>query len=118
MRYFLAVVMVCAAATNGRAQDVDIDGSKDHPMFSRMPGYYINRYDAQDFASVDLETDPPKTVEGRFWEIDYWVKEGAKKFGPIQIARNHTDLVVRRGGTKLLEDVYTTGGTTVARLPA
>jgi OmpA-OmpF porin, OOP family len=121
MRYFLAVAMVCAAAANGRAQDVDdvdISGSKDHPMFSRMPGYYINRYDAQDFASVGLETDPPKTVEGRFWEIEYWVKGGAKKFGPIQIARNHTDLVVKRGGTKLLEDVYTTGGTTVARLPA
>jgi outer membrane protein OmpA-like peptidoglycan-associated protein len=117
MRYVLAVVMVCAAAATGRAQDADIEGSKDHPMFSRMPGYYINRYDAQDFASVDLETEPPRKVEGRFWAIEYWVKEGAKKFGPVQIARNHTDPIVKRGGTKLLDDVDTSGGTTVAHLP-
>ena len=123
MRYVLALVMVCAAAANGRAQGADIadiadiEGSTDHPMFSRMPGYYINRYDAQDFASVDLETDPPKKVEGRFWAIEYWVKEGAKKFGPVQIARNHTDPIVMRGGRKLLDDVDTSGGTTVAQLP-
>ena len=26
-------------------------------MFSRMPGYYIEEYDAQDFTSVELDTD-------------------------------------------------------------
>ena len=87
-------------------------------MFSRMPGYYINRYDAQDFATVDLETEPPKKVEGRYWQIEYWVKEDAKKFGPVQIARNHTDPIVKRGGRKIVEDVDTSGGTTVAVLPA
>ena len=83
-----------------------------------MPGYYINRYDAQDFATVDLETEPPKKVEGRYWQIEYWVKEDAKKFGPVQIARNHTDPIVKRGGRKIVEDVDTSGGTTVAVLPA
>ena len=116
MRLMLAVAVLCAVAAPVRAQE-DQEG-KDHPMFSRMPGYYINRYDAQDFATVDLETEPPKKVEGRYWQIEYWVKEDAKKFGPVQIARNHTDPIVKRGGRKIVEDVDTSGGTTVAVLPA
>ena len=28
-------------------------------MLSRMPGYYIEEYDAQGFASFELDTDPP-----------------------------------------------------------
>jgi len=116
MRLMLAVAVLCAVAAPVRAQE-DQEG-KDHPMFSRMPGYYINRYDVQDFASVDLETEPPKRVEGRYWQIEYWVKEDAKKFGPLQIARNHTDPIVKRGGRKIVEDVDTSGGTTVAVLPA
>ena len=28
-----------------RAADQDVDGSKDHPMFSRMPNYFIIEYD-------------------------------------------------------------------------
>jgi outer membrane protein OmpA-like peptidoglycan-associated protein len=115
-RYILAVALVCAAAAPARAQD-DAAGSKDHPMFSRMPGYYINNYDAQDFASLELETDPPRKVEGRYCQIEYWVKDGAKKFGPIQIARNHTDPILKRGGRKLADDVDTKDGTVVAQLP-
>ena len=117
MRYLLSLALVCTVATAARAQDVDTDGAKDHPMFSRMPGYYINNYDQQDFASVELETEPPQKVEGRYWQIEYWVKEGSRHFGPVQIARNHTDPILQRGGRKLLDDVDTSGGTTVAQLP-
>jgi outer membrane protein OmpA-like peptidoglycan-associated protein len=113
----MLVAAACLFAVPAVAQDVDTDGSKDHPMFSRMPGYYIQDYDAQDFSTYELETDPPKKVEGRYTKISYWVKEGAKKSGPVQIARNYTDLLVKRGGKKLLDDVDAGGGTTVAQLP-
>jgi len=106
----------CALLTIGAvasAQD-DVDGGKDHPMFSRMPGYAISNYDAQDFANFEFALDPAKKVEGRYWRIDYVLKEGARKAGPLQIARNHTDLLVRRGGKKLVEEVSAGGGTTVA----
>jgi OOP family OmpA-OmpF porin len=100
------------------AQDTDADGSKDHPMFSRMPGYYIEDYDAQDFSSFELDTDPARTVEGRYWKISYWLKEGARKVGPVQLSRNYVDLMTRRGGKKLYDDVDSSGGTTVAQMPA
>jgi outer membrane protein OmpA-like peptidoglycan-associated protein len=57
-------------------------------------------------------------VEGRYWRIEYSVKEGAKKIGPLQIARNHTNLLVKQGGKKLMEQVSPGGGTTVAMLAA
>jgi OOP family OmpA-OmpF porin len=115
-RLVIAAVMGLCAAT-ALAQDKDADGSKDHPMFSRMPGYYIEEYDAQDFSSFELETDPPRKVEGRYWKISYWLKEGARKVGPVQLARNYTDLMTRRGGRKLLDDVDASGGTAIAQMP-
>lgn len=117
MRLRLMAAVVCLFAAPVVAQDKDADGSKDHPMFSRMPGYYIAEYDAQDFSSVELDTEPPRKVEGRFWKISYWLKEGARKSGPVQIARNYTNLMVKRGGKKLYDNVDSDGGSTVAQMP-
>ena len=115
-RLLFLVCACCVVATAARAQD-DEPGSKDHPMFSRMPGYYIGSYDEQGFGSYEYPLEPPKQVEGKFWKISYQLKEGAKKAGPLQTARNYTDLVVKRGGKKLSEEVTAGGGWTVATLP-
>jgi OOP family OmpA-OmpF porin len=119
MRRVLMAVAMCLCAIPAIAQDqqADVDGSKDHPMFSRMPGYYIQDYDAQDFSSVDLDMDPPKKVEGRYWRIAYQLKDGQKKVGPVQIARNYTDLMIKRGGKKLTDDTYADGGHAIAQMP-
>ena len=116
MRVWLIAAAACLFAAPALARQVDAEGSKDHPMFSRMPGYYIENYEAQDFSSVELETDPPKRVEGRFWKISYSVKENAKKVGPVQIGRNYTDLTVKRGGATLTDDIDSGGGKTIARM--
>src|SRR5471032_2784882 len=117
MRLWLMAAVVCLCAAPAFGQNTDVDGSKDHPMFSRMPGYYIEEYDAQDFSSVELDTDLPRKVEGRYWKISYYLKEGARKAGPVQIARNYTDLMVKRGGKKLSEDVDSGGGGSIAQMP-
>jgi OmpA-OmpF porin, OOP family len=109
-------VCLCLAANPARAQQ-DAERSADHPMLSRMPGYYIEEYDAQDFTSFQLDLDPAKKVEGRYWKISYQLKDDARKVGPVQIARNYTDLFVKRGGRKLLDDVDAGGGTAIAQLP-
>ena len=116
MRFFTVLLGSIAASLSLAGLAEDAPGSKDHPMFSRLPGYQIETYDAQDFARFDFQVDPPKAVEGRYWNIQYTLKEGAKKTGPLQIARNYTDPLVKQGGKKLAEGVSAGGGTTVARL--
>lgn len=99
------------------AQEADADGSKDHPAFSRMPGFYINAYDEQEFSAYEFNLEPTRKIEGHYWSIQYVLNEGARKPGPLQIGRNYTNLVRQRGGALLLENLDTGGGTTIARLP-
>jgi len=125
-----AAVIACASparAASARAAFAaveggqDAEGSRDHPMFSRMPGYFISDYDAQDFGSFDFDVgqgSDTKHVEGKYWRIGYEIKEGQKKAGPLQIGRNYTDLVVKRGGKRLWEELTASGGETTASMPA
>ena len=114
----LALLGVALLAAPLHAQERDADGSKDHPMVSRFPGYYILTYDPQDFGAFEFNLgNTEKRVEGKYWQIEYALKEGAKKGGPLEIARNYANAFVQRGGSKLHEDVEASGGTLTARLP-
>ena len=119
----LTLALVCLAvvfaAVPARAQD-DEPNSKDHPMLSRFPGYYIADYDAQDFGAYDftIGAEGTRRVEGRYWKIEYQLKENAKKGGPIEIGRNYIALLTKRGGVKVFDDMSSGGGTTTGRMPA
>ena len=120
---FIAGAIVCTAAAAAplpaHAQE-DADGAKDHPMLSRFPGYYIEEYDEQDFSSYEFARgdDKEQKVEGRYWKIEYWLKDGAKKGGPIEIGRNYLAPLLKRGGTKMFDDLDAGGGMIVGRMPA
>ncbi len=121
-RFVIGAIVGAALLANpfaAGAQD-DTEGSKDHPMLSRFPGYYIEDYEAQDFSSYDFQLagDKEQKVEGRYWQIAYWLKEGAKKGGPVQIGRNYANLFLKNGGARLLEDLDAGGGILTARMPA
>jgi outer membrane protein OmpA-like peptidoglycan-associated protein len=111
--------MICACAAQA-VQAQDVEGSKDHPMVSRFPNYFIAAYDESDFGSHEFENadgDMVK-VEGRFWQISYELQEGRKKGGPLEISRNYLNTFTSRGGTKIVENVDSGGGRMVARMPA
>jgi OOP family OmpA-OmpF porin len=118
MRFWLAPIVVCLVAVAASAQD-DPPGSKDHPMFSRMPSYVIVDANVQDFGADDFNVghDTTKHVEGQYSRIQYAVKEGGRKAGPLQIGRNYTDLLVKRGGKRLTEELSAGGGETTASMP-
>jgi outer membrane protein OmpA-like peptidoglycan-associated protein len=111
----LALLLVAPVA---QAQEEDAEGSKDHPLVSRFPGYYITDYKENDFSSHEFSvTDADyKTIEGKFWEIQYALKEGQKRASPLQLARNYTNAFVSKGGTKVFEDVDASGGTMTVTL--
>jgi outer membrane protein OmpA-like peptidoglycan-associated protein len=81
------------------AQD-DVEGAKDHPLISRMPGYYIAEYIEKEFDSVAFRDPKGKEVmvEGKYYYIDHLVKEGVKSSSDVQIVRNYINALQRIGG--------------------
>jgi len=75
----------------------DIAGSKDHPMFNRLAGYYITGYEQEEFASEEFtdENCNPVKVEGKLTVIRYQCDcEGA----PFKVIRNFTNAAKNIGG--------------------
>ena len=96
----------------------DKDGAADHPMIPRLPGYYIDEHDAQDFGGYEFPVkDGEKNVEGRYWKIEYKLKTGSKPLGPLQISRNYENAFREKGGQTIVEDMNNNGGRTTLRLP-
>jgi outer membrane protein OmpA-like peptidoglycan-associated protein len=93
---------------------------KDHPRFSGMPSYEISNLDEQEFGAGEFDIgggQPRVHVEGKYWQIDYSLKEGAKKAGPLQIGRNYTAILLAKGGKKLFEELDASGGATTGTMP-
>ncbi len=71
---------------------VDVEGSKDHPMLTRMPNFYIQRYE-QNFDRVEMTGAGGNFIypEGTKTYITYFFDEtsGQKKPGPYQILKNY-----------------------------
>ncbi len=84
----------------------DREGSKDHPLFNRMPGFYITQYEESGFNSHTFRDEKNKevTVEGRYYHIGYEAAEGVKGISPLQIHRNYENAVKKIGGTVLFSN--------------
>lgn len=91
------------------AQD-DTEGSKDPALFTRMPGFYIYRYDDIQFDNYEFPVGSQKTqaVEGHSIFIIYWLKDNVQQPSALQIVRNYTNAIKKIGGQLLYE--YEDGG--------
>lgn len=96
--FIIIVVMVCIAPL-ALAQD-DVEGGKDHPLISRMPGFWIDEYIEKEFDSVPFRNEKGQeiTVEGKYYYIDHIIKEGAKAPSEVQIIRNFINALQKIGG--------------------
>lgn len=75
----------------------DVDGSKDHPMFNRISGFYITEYTEEDFASEEFvdENGNDIVVEGKRTYIRY---ECDCEEAPLKIIRNYSNAAKNIGG--------------------
>jgi hypothetical protein len=62
-RVFAAAALALVGALPCAAQD-DAPGGNDHPMFTPMPGYYLDDYGAADVGDLDVYLEPERHVEG------------------------------------------------------
>lgn len=105
MALLLAGLFVFLVGTAG-AQETDAVGTKDHPLLSRMPGYYISRAETKDFDSHDFFLDGDKKigVEGKSTFIFYVLQPGGKEPSRLEILRQYENAVKKIGGTVLDHD--------------
>lgn len=96
----IVLLMVLILAPSPAHAQTDVAGSKDHPMFSRMPGFYISDYTQKEFASYDFtdEDGNDVSVEGQMTEITYSLPEGSAPAATLKIIRNFTNAARKLGG--------------------
>lgn len=86
------------------AQD-DAEGSKDSPLFTRMPGYHIYRYDDLQFDKYEFKVTDSKsqTIEGHHLFIYYDLNNNVTPPSPLQIGRNYINAIKKIGGQLVYE---------------
>ncbi len=99
----ICVVLFLVLITAGTlSAQQDIAGSADHPLFTRMPGFYIGEYQVQPFDAYQFRAVPGEPrVEGKITTLRYWVKSGAPPPGALAICRNYTNAAKQVGGVVL-----------------
>ena len=77
----IVLVMVAQGGIALAGDPGDAEGSKDPPIFNRMPGFHIYRSEELDFDKYEFEVGPNKTqiVEGRRYGAIYYANEGIKR---------------------------------------
>lgn len=98
--YWIVVVVLALSFSSIVFAQEDAKGCKDHPLFSRMPGFYIARCEQEDFGVetfIDPETKEKVDIEGKKYIIEYDLKEGFH-YSRLQISRNYINAIKKIGG--------------------
>lgn len=98
------LLLACMVLPGISMAEEDADGGKDHPLFPRMPNYYIYEYDEKEFDTYDFpiggkDSEKTERVEGSKRYIRYMLKEGGKDAGKVQITRNYANALQKLGGS-------------------
>jgi OOP family OmpA-OmpF porin len=97
------VFLMCFFGLTSAGAQTDVEGSRDHPLVTRMPGYYIGGYRVEEFAGFDPTVIGGNEVrwEGKKYSISYALKEDATVVSTLQIVRNYENALKKVGATIL-----------------
>jgi outer membrane protein OmpA-like peptidoglycan-associated protein len=104
--FLLAAFLLCLLPAAAQTQ-TDAKGCTDHPLLSRMPGYWIRGCDHKQFNAWGFFNGKaqPLQVEGEFWFIQYYPRNDlTSKPSEIQILRNYKSALQKHGATVVAED--------------
>jgi outer membrane protein OmpA-like peptidoglycan-associated protein len=99
-------LMTVSCAISAGAQQKDDAKCKDHPLFTRMPTYWIRSCDQKEFEAYKFEIGQGKTqtVEGEYWRINYHPQNTAtSKPSQLQILRNYENAGKKLNATVLFQ---------------
>lgn len=100
------------------ALESDVQGSKDPPLFTRMPNFYIYDYKYFDFDTYTFVNSKGEEInfEGQRYHITYRLQEGVTPPSQLQIIRNYTNAIKKIGGIIEKESVDQVEGSAYMRL--
>jgi OOP family OmpA-OmpF porin len=98
-----SILFVCSLTAGVAIAQTDVQGSKDNPMVTRMPDYYISNYDVSEFAGFNPTVVGGNDVhwEGKVYTYGYSRKEDGRPISMLQIVRNY-ETAIRQAGGKIL----------------
>jgi outer membrane protein OmpA-like peptidoglycan-associated protein len=112
LQSILIAIILIAATGMVKAQD-DVDNCKDHPLFNRMPNYYLANCQEVEFGAMKFPVGSPdpkndnklkeEAVEGKIMVYNYLIKEETKPASGLQIMRNFQTAAKQNGGVILGE---------------
>lgn len=102
---FLSIFLSILLAGVIFAEEEDVEGSKDHPLLSRMKDFYISGYEVFKYESHEFydAEDNEYVIEGRKWVIEYTLKEGIEPPGQLKVRKNYINAIKKIGGTILFD---------------
>lgn len=107
------VSMFLIAGTAVAISQDDVEGCKDHPLFMRMPNFYIQLCEGFEFDRHEFSSEEgPISVDGMKTILYYSLKEGAKGPSEVAIVRNYMNAIKKIGGTV----VYDGGGRSTMKM--
>lgn len=108
-RMGLAAFALAALAATASAQEADIEGAADHPLFARYDGAVIRGYREAALDRYELLTGPggdeipAETLEGRIW----WIAYGNPDDASILAVARHYLAVLEEAGFDIVLDCET-----------
>ncbi len=85
----------------------DAEGCKDHPLFTRMPGYYISEctqnYNQLDFYNANGEDVKLEGNLSYAWYV-FNLESGKTEPSYFQIIKNYANAILKIGGKKIYEE--------------
>jgi len=112
----ILILFFVAASFGISVAENDKKGSKDHPLLSRMPNFYIDGYEDKEFGSykfVEKAGKPGTPVEGHYYHIRYKLNKGAAQPGELKIRRNIQEALKKIGGKVVFDEDFNRRSTIV-----
>lgn len=104
-KFWLTGIFVLVGSAIAYAQ-TDRQGCTDHPMFTRMPNFYIGYCRESQFDRLDFRNEKGKTVqvEGKLQYTEYRMKHGmTNPPSGLQILRNFENAMKKIGGVTVYQ---------------
>ena len=116
MRHAFMLLAIPALVAAPPKVKVDQPGSQDHALFTRMPGFIIDRYKTSDFDREEFwvkgaKRDDKQVVEGKKTFLAYKLDKGATKPSQVEVVKNHINAIKKVGGEVMWESQKGTDAT-------